>query len=271
VTESWVWALAQVFSIAYGLAIGSFLAVCIVRLPEDRSLLTPSACPRCGTRVAWGDNVPVVSWLALGGKCRTCEGSISALYPLVELLGGLLGWLAFRRVFQDVSDVDLPHIGLWVGVFGFLCLLVVAAAVDVRHRIIPDETSVYAIPFGIALAAYAQWQGLASPLAEGWRHAVIGTALWGGAFAAFAVVAEWVAGRVALGWGDVKLVAMLAAFLGIWPGTFVVVLWGSLFGAAFGIAVTVALRRRSYLPFGPPLAVAAALWVLYGTLILPGL
>jgi prepilin signal peptidase PulO-like enzyme (type II secretory pathway) len=69
----------------------------------------------------------------------------------------------------------------------------------------------------------------------------------------------------------VKLVAMLASFLGVWPGTFVVVLWGSLFGAAFGIAFTIALRRRSYLPFGPPLAVSAALWVLYGNLLLPGL
>jgi leader peptidase (prepilin peptidase)/N-methyltransferase len=271
VSAEWILPLAQGFAVAYGLVIGSFLAVCIVRLPEDRSLLTPSSCERCGRRLSWWENVPLVSYVALRGRCRTCGTAIPPIHPLTELLGGLLAWLVFRRVFTDPADLDLAHVGLWVVLFGFVSLLVVAAAVDVRHRIIPDETSIYAIPFGILAVAFVEWQGLASALAPGWRHAVLGVALWGGAFAAFAVVVEWVAGRVALGWGDVKLVAMLAAFLGIWPGTFVVVLWGSLFGAITGIVVTLALRRRAYLPFGPPLAVAATLWVLYGEQLLPGL
>jgi leader peptidase (prepilin peptidase)/N-methyltransferase len=267
----WLLPIGQVFAVLYGLAIGSFLAVCIVRLPEDRSLLAPSSCARCGTGLTWRENVPLVSYVWLRGRCRTCGGPIAAIHPLTELLGGLLGWLVFRRVFSDPADLDFAHVGLWVVLFGFVSLLVVAAAVDTRHRIIPDETSVYAIPFAIAAIAFLEWQGIESPLAPGWRHAVVGVAVWGGAFAAFAVAVEWIAGRVALGWGDVKLVAMLAAFLGVWPGTFAVVLWGSLLGAITGIAVTLALRRRAYLPFGPPLAAAGTLWVLYGDVLLPGL
>lgn len=271
VIVGWILPISQAFAVLYGLVIGSFLAVCIVRLPEDRSLLTPSACGTCGRRLTWWENVPLVSYVALRGRCRTCGGPIPAIHPLTELLGGLLAWLLFRRVFTDPADLDLAHVGLWAILFTFVSLLVVAAAVDIRHRIIPDETSIYAIPFGVAAVAFVQWEGLEGPLAQGWRHAVVGVALWGGAFAAFAVVVEWIAGRVALGWGDVKLVAMLASFLGVWPGTFVVVLWGSLFGAIAGILVTLALRRRAYLPFGPPLAGAATLWVLYGNLLLPGL
>ena len=253
--------LGQAFAIVYGLVIGSFLAVCILRLPEDRSLLVPSACPRCGARVRWFDNVPVVSWLVLRGRCRSCGTAISPFYPMVELLTGLLAWLAFRSLVHGVADLDAMHAAAWVVRFGFLCLLVVTTFVDVRHRIIPDQTSIYAVPFGIAGAACLDLLGF--PGAITWQQALFGAAFWGGAAAVFSWMVWFVTRVDALGWGDVKLIAMLGSFLGILPGTFVVLFWGSLLGSAVGIAVVLAVRRRVWLPFGPPLALAAAMYVLF--------
>lgn len=267
--------LGQAFATTYGLVVGSFLAVCVVRLPEDRSLWTPSACPHCGAPVRWRDNVPVLSWLLLRGRCRDCEAPIAPLYPLIELLTGLLGLLLFRKLFADPGDLDAAHVAAWVGQFVFLSILVVAAYTDVKHRIIPDETSIYAVPLGIGLAAAQQWAGWDGPLAIGWREAALGATVWGGLFAALSWASVWLTGQVALGWGDVKLAAMLGAFLGVYPGTFVVLMFGSLLGSAVGIVVTLLQRRRAYLPYGPPLALAAAIWVLWGPdlvgVLLPGL
>lgn len=268
---SGVLVVGQGFAVAYGLALGSFLANCIVRLPEDRSLLVPSSCPRCGARVRWHDNVPVLSWLVLRGRCRDCRAPISPLYPLVELLGGLLGWILFRRIFASPADIDAAHAVAWVVQFAFLSLLVVAAAVDVRHRIIPDETSIYAVPFGILGAAALQWLGWDGWIAVGWKASVIGATVWGGLFAAFSWGTSYVTGHDALGWGDVKLAAMVGAFLGAFPGAFLVVLWGSLLGAVVGIAVTIVQRRRAWLPYGPPLAVAGVLYVLWGEMLVRAL
>lgn len=258
--------IGSAFAVAYGLAIGSFLAVCIVRLPEDRSLLVPSGCPRCGARIRWYDNVPVLSWLALRARCRSCGTPIPPLYPLVELLGGLLGLLVFRQVFVDPADLDLAHAAAWTVRFGFLALLVVAAYVDVRHRIIPDETSIYAVPVGIAAAALLQWLGWDAPGWIGWREAIAGTVLWGGLFAAISLGFRFVTGVDGLGWGDVKLAAMLGAFLGPLGGM-VALLFASLTGSIVGLAVVLVRRRRPALPFGPPIALGAAVFVLWGPVL----
>ncbi len=263
--------LGQTFATIYGLVVGSFLAVCIVRLPEDRSLLVPSACPRCGTRVRWRDNVPVLSWLLLRGRCRDCGTPISPLYPTVEALGGTLGWLLFRRLMPTADLVDGAHVLAWVVWFVFLAMLVVAAAVDVRHRIIPDQVSSFAVPVGVAGAVALELVGFEGWLGVGWRSAVLGAAIWGAVFAGFAVVGRFVARQDVLGWGDVKLAAMLGSFLGIFPGTFLTVLFGSLLGAVVGIVGTLVARRRVWMPFGPPLAVAAAGWVLWGDVLLQAL
>ena len=270
-SDALVLGIGQAFAVAYGLAIGSFLAVCIVRLPEDRSLLSSSSCPHCGARVAWRDLVPVASWIVLRGRCRACDGPISPLHPLVELLGGLLGWLVFRQLFVDPSDLDLAHVVAWLLRFGFLSLLVVATFVDIRHRIIPDQTSIYAVPFGIAGAALIHWLGWDAFGWPTWREALVGAAVWGGGFAAFAQIGHFVAGVEGFGWGDVKLVAMLGAFLGLYPGTLFVLLFGSLLGSVFGVSMWVAQRRRPAIPFGPPLAAAATAYVLWGEMLLRGL
>lgn len=255
--------VGQVFAVVYGLVIGSFLAVCIVRLPEDRSLLVPSACPRCATRVRWYDNVPILSWFLLRRRCRSCGAPISPLYPLVELLGGLLGWILFRRIFTEPEHLDAAHAAAWAVQLVFLSMLAVAAFTDIRHRIIPDETSIYAVPVGVLAAALLQWLGWDGWLAIGWKQACLGAAIWGGFFAFISWSTQFVTGRVALGWGDVKLAAMLGAFLGP-HHAFLVVMFGSLLGAVVGIVATIVARRRVYLPYGPPLAVAAAVYVLWG-------
>jgi leader peptidase (prepilin peptidase) / N-methyltransferase len=262
------YALGQAYAGVIGLVIGSFLAVCIVRLPEDRSLLIPSHCPHCATPLRWRDNIPVVSWLSLRGKCRTCSQPISPLYPLVETFSGLLAVLLFRRVFPSPDAFDAAHLAGWLHNYVFLSLLVVLSYVDLRYRFIPDETSIYAAPVGIATAGLADWFGWDGFGAISWQSAVFGSALWGGLFLLLKMFGRLVGRDDALGWGDVKLVAMFGAFLGPFPGTHTAVLLGSLSGAIVGIGATLVYRRRVWLPFGPSLALGAALWVLWGPAML---
>lgn len=261
-------------AIAIGATIGSFLNVAIDRIPADQSLWTRSACEVCGTPIRARDNIPILSYLLLRGKCRDCAAPIPQIYPLIELLGALLGWLAFRRFVPDEAALDAAHIAAFGLYFGFLCALVVLTYTDIRHRIIPDQTSIYAVPFGVAGTAllgalsYDGWPEVA------WRESVLGAGLGGALFAAVAVTASFVLRREGLGWGDVKVVAMIGAFLGV-RGGMMSLLMGSFTGVALGLVVLSWTRRSTYLPFGPSLALGAATWLLYGDVILawlfPGL
>lgn len=258
------YALFVLWAGAIGLALGSFWNVCIQRWPHDLSVLGSSGCPACGHRVRARDLVPVVSYVLLRGKCRDCGAAIGRDHPVVEALGGLLGMLAFRRTVPTLFDVDAVHLGAFAALMVFLGALVVAALVDVRHRIVPDQTSIYAVPVMIAMAGLlgaAGWYGW-PPLAL--RQAVFGAALGGGFLAVMAVGSELILRKEGLGWGDVKLMAMIGGFVGALPGALVVLLLGSLIGASAGLVHLVWTGRRSYLPLGPPLAISATLWVLYG-------
>ncbi len=261
----------------YGAVIGSFVANAAVRIPEDRSLLTPSSCPRCGARVRWFDNVPVFSWLALRGRCRSCSQPISPLYPLVESLVAVLAALLARHLFQSWSDLDGPHLFAWAYQLGFVCLLVLLATVDVRHRIIPDETSIYAVPFGIAGHAvlgalgYDGWWTVhvpaSVPLIPDWLEPAAYATVAAGAFYAL----FWVSGTLtslflrkdALGFGDVKLAAMLGSFLGTELGV-AALLISSVVASFVGIGARVVFWRTVWLPYGPAAAVAAIAVVLFG-------
>lgn len=255
--------LAAPLAALYGAVIGSFLANAVVRLPEDRSLLVPSSCPRCGTRIRWFDNVPVVSWLMLRGRCRHCGQPISAVYPLVEALSTVLAALLARHLFQTPMDLDLAHLVAWVYQFGFVSLLVVAATVDVRHRIIPDETSIYAVPFGILGHVVLNALGY-----DGWwsipaGQAVLAAALYGGLFAFMGFATAWWSGLDTLGWGDVKLAAMLGSFLGL-SGGLVTLAVSSVLASLVGIVFQLVVWRRAWLPYGPAAAFAAVGVALYG-------
>jgi len=238
---------------AYGLVVGSFLNVVIHRLPRGASLLRPpSHCPACGAPVRWFDNVPVLSFLLLVGRCRSCRAPISPRYPAVELLGGFAAAAALLRFGLTVAGVEAMLL---------LMLLIALAFIDLEHHLLPD---VLTIP-GIAL-------GLAGSLAGGLvpaLDAAIGAAVGAAVPYAVIVVYRWLRGAEGMGLGDTKLLAMIGAFLG-WRGALLTLGLAATTGAAVGIALIVAGkgRRDTELPFGTFLAGAAAVVLFAGSALL---
>jgi leader peptidase (prepilin peptidase)/N-methyltransferase len=232
-----------------GLLIGSFLNVVIARVPEGRSIWRPgSACPGCGSGIAWHDNVPLLSFVALRGRCRACGMSIPWRYPLVEAATGALfgaAGLAFGPTLHAAVAAAL------------LATLLAITMIDLEHQIIPDVISLPAI-----LA------GFLANLATGrvsWLDSLLGILIGGGTFLAIALLGSWWAGQDAMGGGDIKLAAMLGAFLG-WKvlllSLFVSVLGGGILAAAL---MGAGLRgRKDPLPFGPFLAAGGAVGLLWG-------
>ena len=257
--------IVGVGALALGLCFGSFLNVCIVRMPEDRSVVRPAShCPRCRTDIAWYDNLPVFSWLFLRGQCRHCGEGISRVCPLVELMTGLLVWLVWRRVVGDDAVVSLGHIATFIYFSAFVCLLIGLTFIDVRYHIIPDEFSIYAVPFGV-VGAWAV--GLAGGSAAiTWQASLLGAFIGGGFLAAIAAAFWLIRRQEGMGMGDIKLLAMIGSFLGPFPALIVVLILSSVVGATVGL-ITIAVQRRSMrlaLPFGPFLALAAMSYLFFG-------
>ncbi|MFT4624066.1 MAG: leader peptidase (prepilin peptidase)/N-methyltransferase [Myxococcota bacterium] len=264
--------LFQAYSALIGLVLGSFWNVAIARWPDFRSVVTPrSQCPVCSTPIAWHDNVPLLSWLVLRGKCRHCETPIAATYPLIELLGGLLGWLLFVRVMPSGHELDAAHLATWCVYMVLVGCVVIAAFTDVRHRIIPDEVSIYAVPLALGLVALLDLGfGVMGFPAPGWRGAFLGAAAGGGFLGSMYWGARLITGEHALGIGDVKLITLIGAFVGP-AGVLVVLLMGSIMGSVGTLAATAILWRRVYPPFGVGLAAATLVYLLYGPELVPGL
>ncbi|HSG80897.1 MAG TPA: prepilin peptidase [Gemmatimonadota bacterium] len=233
------------YLIFLGLAFGSFLNVCILRLPAGGSIFRPrSACPACGRQLSWYENIPVVSYLALRGRCRSCGVGISIMYPLVELATGGI-WVGSYLLFG----------GLWgtIHAAAFGTILLGIAITDAREYIIPDEFSVGGLVMGLALA-FAP--GLPEPL---W--AFVGAALSFGLMYGVAVVGEWAFKKPALGGGDIKMMAMVGAFLGPLYALLTIFV-GSLVGAViFG---PIGLKTGKLVPFGVFLALGAAIVYVWG-------
>jgi leader peptidase (prepilin peptidase)/N-methyltransferase len=225
----------------FGLVIGSFLNVCIVRIPEEQSIVRPgSRCPRCGKPIRFYDNVPVVSWLLLRGRCRDCAAPISPWYPAIELLTALFFLWCYRTF--GISRVGFK----WL-FFG--CLLIVLTVTDLRTRLLPDAVTWTGFGIGLAFSAAVPPQdGIAweliwrvlhrlapSPVA-GLADALIG--------ALFGSLLLWLAGwlyriwrrREGMGFGDVKMMAMVGAFLGL-RDTFLTILVGTVLGSVIGLAI----------------------------------
>ncbi len=241
---------AALVSVAlFGLVIGSFLNVVIARLPERRSLWRPrSACPACDVAIAWYDNIPVLSFLALRGRCRACGGAISSRYPVVELLtaAAFLGaWAAFGPTPRFVVSAAL------------LAALIAIAAIDLQRQIIPDAITLPGIVAGVLIGVGTG--------AVSWIDSLIGIALGAGVFIAIILGYALVVGGEGMGLGDAKLGAMLGAFLG-WKALvfayFVAVMLGG--GLAILLLATGLRGRKDPIPFGPFLALGGATGLFWG-------
>ena len=234
-----LWAL--VLLALLGLIVGSFLNVCIYRLPRKQSVNWPgSRCTSCERPLSWYENVPVISWVVLRGRCRTCGEGISAIYPLVELItAGLFvaGYLIYG--WTPLLAVRLA----------FACAMVVLFAIDLRHHLLPNVITVPGIVIGFALSLF---------LPPGWKSALIGLLAGGGVLFAIAEGYYRLRGIEGLGMGDVKMLSMIGAFLG-WKLMLVTLVLGSFAGSIIGLGV-IALGRggmKAALPFGTFLAVGA--------------
>lgn len=230
--------------------VGSFLNVCIHRLPRDESIVRPrSRCPQCMKTIAWYDNIPIVSYLVLRGKCRYCGTSISPIYPLVEALTGVLAVAILRR--YGVG----PDAAIY---FAFASALVVITFIDLEFQIIPDVISLPGVLIGLLCAAVA----LESVT---WRDSVLGALAGGGVLYAVAFTYAFFAKREGMGGGDVKLLAMIGAFLG-WKAVLFTLFSGSVVGSVVGLfaAWRSGQGGKHPIPFGPFLAAGALAYLFWG-------
>ncbi len=233
----------------FGLLIGSFLNVCIYRLPLDQSIVWPaSRCTACGRELSWYENIPVLSYAALGGRCRTCRARISLMYPVIETLTAVM-FVATYAVF------GLSWLLAIRTAFG--CAMIVLFVIDLQHQILPNEITLGGIVVGLAASLVAP---------PGWRDALIGAAAGGGILWLVAWTYRAVRHQDGLGFGDVKMLAMIGAFLG-WKLMVLTLASASILGSLTAGVLMVAGRAglQSKLPLGTFLAVAAIFASLFGT------
>ena len=233
---------AVVILSAFGLVIGSFLNVCIYRLPRRESVVWPaSRCTSCDRPLTWFENIPVVSWTMLGGSCRTCNTRISAIYPIVEVITAVL----FVGAYAVWGWTPLLAVRLV-----FICGLIVLFAIDLEHQILPNVITVPGIVLGF-LASLV--------LPPGWSSSLLGLTAAG--LFPFVVAEAYarVRGRVGMGMGDFKMLAMVGAFLG-WPLAWVTLILACVLGVVIGGGTLLVSRRGLWatrIPFGTFIAVAA--------------
>jgi leader peptidase (prepilin peptidase)/N-methyltransferase len=255
--------LPLIFIIPLGLVIGSFLNVCIYRTPRGESVVyPPSHCGSCGERVKSRDLIPVFSYLILGGKCRNCHNKISVQYPIVELLTGALFTLMY---FQYGMKFDLLYMGFMMV---FVSILVAVTFIDIGHKIIPD---IIVLP-GIVIGLMANVLGdifHGSNFFIPWYESLIGIFAGGLPLFLVGVVGSWIAKRDAMGGGDVKLMAMVGAFIG-WKAVLIALFFGVIIGAVIGVVAKARAGTEGVteIPFGPALSIGALIAALYGMQIL---
>ena len=233
----------------FGLCIGSFLNVCIYRLPKGKSIVSPpSSCPKCGHKLAFWENIPLLSYLFLKGRCSRCRERISVKYPLVELLTGILFLLCYEKFGASLSFFSAVI---------FSSALVVITFIDLEHKIIPDTISLTGILVGFLFSFFM-------PDLD-WPDSLLGIILGGGALYLVIWVYYLLTKRIGMGGGDIKLLAMIGAFLG-WKAIPFVIFISALAGSIIGIVfLAVTKKGRNYqIPFGPFLAFAAELQLFYG-------
>jgi len=260
-----------VLALILGLVIGSFLNVCILRIPQEVPITVPrSHCPHCKKLIRWYDNVPVLSYLILGGRCRRCKKKISARYPLIEAVSGLISVLLYLKFGLGVE---------WVLFFGFSAALLVLAFIDLDHRILPDVITLNGMWLGVLSSVYlaqpippivlgiVRVAGLevTNPRILALVGSLLGVVAGGGLLWGVGEAFKRLRGIEGMGFGDVKMMAMVGAFLGAPMALFTIML-GSILGSVIGLVfLGFTGKSRDYeLPFGTFLGVAGIVVVLYG-------
>ena len=244
-TPFWITSLV----VLLGACVGSFLNVCIYRLPRRESLMWPgSRCTTCERSLSWYENVPIVSWVVLRGRCRTCRASVSWMYPAVEMVTALTflsGYLLYGLTLIAVVRVL------------FACALIVLFVTDLQHKILPNVITVPGIVVGFVCSLFVP---------PGWLESIIGIVVGGGSLFAIAETYYRVRGQEGLGMGDVKLLGMIGAFLG-WKLVLLTLVFASVAGSlAGGILIVSGRGNMKYaLPFGTFLAVGALVAAIWGT------
>ena len=237
---------------AFGAVVGSFLNVCIYRLPIGKSVAWPaSACTSCGRELSWYENVPIVSYTVLRGRCRTCHTHISLQYPIVEAITAAM----FAGAFYYWGPTALFASRV---IFG--CMLIVLFGIDLEHHLLPNVITLPGIIVGFAFSFFTE---------PGWLASLIGILVGGGSLYGVAEAYYWVRKEEGLGMGDVKMLAMIGAFLG-WKLTLVALMMASLSGTVIGVALIVSKRggMKYALPFGTFLAIGAAVSATVGSAVL---
>ncbi len=241
-----------------GSIVGSFLNVCIVRLPHEKSVVFPgSHCVHCQKPIPWYDNIPLVSYFVLGAKCRFCQQRISIRYWIVELLTGISFFLFYR--YFGLTWVLLPYLV-------FHCGLIVATFVDLEHRIIPDQISVGGMLVGLIFSfLLPQLHGTSSHLFALGRS-LLGILIGGGSIYAMGMLGDFLFKKESMGGGDVKLLAMAGSFLG-WQMAILAFFIAPFFGAVLGIIVKIR-TKESVIPYGPFLSLGALISLFWGNKII---
>ena len=232
----------------FGLCVGSFLNVCAYRLPLGESIVSPpSRCTKCGRTLSWFDNVPVLSWVVLRGRCRTCKTPVSWMYPSVEIITSLVFVLTY--VTYGPTLLSLVRVV-------FACALIVLFITDLQHKILPNTITLPGIIVGFVCSFF---------LPPGWVSSLIGLIVGGGFLWAIAEAYYRLRGQEGLGMGDVKLLAMIGAFLG-WKLVLLTLVFASLTGSlAGGLVIASGRGSMKYaLPFGTFLAVGALFAATWG-------
>lgn len=240
-----------------GSLIGSFLNVCIYRMPRDRSIVWPSSrCTSCSNPIRPWDNIPMLSFLLLGSKCRTCKAPISLRYPLVEALNALFYVFLFWRF-----GLHWPFLIYAL----FSSALIVITFIDLDFQIIPDQISLPGIPLGLLAGSLILPDPFMRAESLGWKASFIGAASGFLFYYFIAFAGEKIFKKEAMGGGDIKMMAMVGGFLG-WKGVILTTFLGSLFGSIIGIFMILFRGREkgSQIPFGPFLALGALVSLYFG-------
>ncbi|MBF0396347.1 MAG: prepilin peptidase [Desulfobacterales bacterium] len=237
----------------FGMCIGSFANVCIYRLPLSKSIVTPrSSCVNCGNMIRFYDNIPIISYLILKGHCRYCKVKISFRYPMVEVISGLFALCVVLKFGLSIKALIY---------FSFIISLIIITYIDIDYQIIPDEISLSGIPIGF-IASF----GIPD---ISYLDSIFGILLGGGSLYLVGLIYSLIRGEEGMGGGDVKLLAMIGAFIG-WKGVIFTVFTASAAGSLVGIPLMFIKSQNMKLkiPFGPFLAVGAITYLFWGQQII---